>query len=268
MWWVTVKSKDSLYLQSLGRLTTITVTETFQTIPRTSCCANWKTKSLSPYHPCNFPWWWCSRWGWTQELSNKLWWKMMCPPNTATLPEPGGSGWQSPRSPWKGQQLNKGTRGVEKKEIHSDIPKTTSNQRQNYPARTWTLQLLVTTGSSCSCHKSTRWHGSLHLLAPENLVENKGSLRREFEAILNVLGCWASHREFSKHVNTVFFWLTQTNKKVKQVSTLILPYPFWKTSVESEWVIAPLPTHMLRKKKKEKKKKNKKNRYYCVLCRD
>lgn len=96
----------------------------------------------------------------------------------------------------------------------------------------------------------TRYHCS-SLLWKTRLAGDNASWNREFEASLDILGCWASQKVFSEYVNTVPLSFTHTNEKVRQVSALILPYLFWKTSVESEWVTVPLPNHLLKKKKIE-----------------
>lgn len=112
--------------------------------------------------------------------------------------------WQSLKSSWQGQLLNKHTRGVEKNQAPSDVQKMTSNQRQNYPVRTQTLQLHQLAQDAPAAGAQGDMAHCIYLLQKTRLVGDNGSLKREFEATFDVLGCWDSHGEFSKHVNKSF----------------------------------------------------------------
>lgn len=113
----------------------------------------------------------------------------MCP-KTITLPEPGGCSDKVLGHLSKDKISKRVKRGREKSNTLSKKSLAGKGRvTQNYaePAAA-----AVTAGSCRSCGGSTKWHGSLHLLAPENyvLVGDNASLRREFKATFDVLGCW------------------------------------------------------------------------------
>ena len=84
----------------------------------------------------------------------------------------------------------------EKNQTPSNVQKMTSKQRQNYPARTWTLQLhhLPQGAPAPAAGAQGNMAHCTCLLHKTRLVWDNASLRRELEATLDVLGCWGSHR--------------------------------------------------------------------------
>lgn len=236
--------KECLVHRVIRKVHCKTEISNFQAISRASCCVNWKIKSLFPstthviFHGGEAE----HR---KQVIKCDVRW---CVP-IATLPEPKRCGWQSLGHLGKDNNSTRRIRREEKNQKPSNVKKIASSQRQSYPVQDMGPAATPVPQAAPAARGALTLCSSL--LWKTRLAGDNASWNREFEATLDILGCWASEKEFSEYVSTVPWSATHTNEKVRQVSGLTLPYLFWKTSVESEWVTVPLPNHLFKKKKIE-----------------